>query len=255
MVSESNPYAAPQTPGHAADPEPGLLPPGPYGLYRDNRRLGGWLVGLLVFGILFHVSRALVNLIYTLSPGTIDSDLSEKVESIFGFTTLSGLACMILFGVWIVRSGKNAWLFSHLARLPDYSRPGFSPPFLENTPGWAVGWYFIPIANFWKPYAAMKEIVSASSVREVLSAPLLPTWWTLWIVSIVSDRILRGFERSEAITNAMHIAIIWTTSSGIEIGLHLIAISLVRGLTRLQADAAAAFSSPAISAPGPPGPA
>ncbi|HSG66518.1 MAG TPA: DUF4328 domain-containing protein, partial [Gammaproteobacteria bacterium] len=28
---------------------------------------------------------------------------------------------------------------------------------LRFTPGWAVGWYFIPILNLWKPYQAMKE--------------------------------------------------------------------------------------------------
>lgn len=255
MESDPNPYAAPQARGHAADPAPGLLPSGPYGPYRDNRRLSGWLVGLLVLGILVHASRTMVNLIYTLSPETIDPDRSVKVEAVFGLTALSGLACMILFGVWIARSGKNAWLFSHLARLPERSQPGFSPPFLGNTPGWAVGWYFIPIANLWKPYGAMKEIVLASSVRDALSASLLPTWWTLWIVSNIADRVVRAFEKSEAISNAMHVAIIWTTSSGIEIALHLIAITLVRGLTRLQADAAEVFSSPGLSAPGPPGPA
>ena len=249
MDAEPNPYAAPQSRENPPDPAPGLLPVGPYGPYRDNRRLCGWLVGFLSFGILFHTSRALVNLVYTLSPGTIDTDLSETIDLVFSLFTLSGLACMILFGVWIVRSGKNAWLFSHLARQAGGPPAGFTPPSLENTPGWAVGWYFIPIANLWKPYGAMKEIVLASSVREALSASLLPTWWTLWLTAMIADRVIRAFDHSGEVGNAMHIAIVWTTSSGIEIALHLVALTLVRGLTRLQTGAAAAFSSPDPVAP------
>jgi hypothetical protein len=252
-----NPYAAPETRECAVEPSPGLLPAGPYGPYRDNQRLCGWLVGLLAVGILFHASRAVVNLLYTLSEGTIDEELSVKIEQIFGLTGLTGLACMILFGVWIVRSGKNAWLFSNLARQSGTSRPGFAPPFLQNTPGWAVGWYFIPIANFWKPYGAMKEIVQASSVRESLAASLLPTWWTLWLASLIFDRVIRVVDRSETEWDAIHLAVIWTTASGIEIALHLIAIVLVSGVTRLQASAAGIFAlpEPDASASGPPGPA
>ena len=33
---------------------------------------------------------------------------------------------------------------------------------MRFTPGWAVGWHFIPIAWFWKPYQAMTEIWRAS---------------------------------------------------------------------------------------------
>jgi hypothetical protein len=250
-----NPYAAPETRECAVEPSPGLLPAGPYGPYRDNQRLCGWLVGLLAVGILFHTSRAVVNLLYTLSEGTIDEELSVKIEQIFGLTGLTGLACMILFGVWIVRSGKNAWLFSNLARQSGTSRPGFAPPFLQNTPGWAVGWYFIPIANFWKPYGAMKEIVQASSVRESLAASLLPTWWTLWLASLIFDRVIRVVDRSETEWDAIQLAVIWTTASGIEIALHLIAIVLVSGVTRVQSDAASTLAAPDFSASGPPEPA
>ena len=55
------------------------------------------------------------------------------------------------------------------------------------TPGWSIGWYFIPIANFWKPYNAMIEIWKASSnPQSWQSQPtpvLLTWWWSLWIGS------------------------------------------------------------------------
>ena len=49
---------------------------------------------------------------------------------------------------------------------------------MRFTPGWAVGWYFVPIAWFWKPYQAMKEIWLASANpsdwRGRPVSPLLP---------------------------------------------------------------------------------
>lgn len=58
---------------------------------------------------------------------------------------------------------------------------------MRFTPGWAVGWYFVPIANLWKPYQAMKEIWQASAVKtdwRVVRVPrLLPWWWAFWLLS------------------------------------------------------------------------
>jgi hypothetical protein len=61
---------------------------------------------------------------------------------------------------------------------------------MKFTPGWAVGWYFVPIAWLWKPYQALKEIFKASHpdyAEDWWEAPhprILPLWWTLWILHI-----------------------------------------------------------------------
>ena len=64
---------------------------------------------------------------------------------------------------------------------------------LKFTPGWAVGWYFIPIASLWKPYQAMKEICQASfnpSGWWDEDAPsLVPLWWALWLVTLGGSSI------------------------------------------------------------------
>lgn len=60
---------------------------------------------------------------------------------------------------------------------------------LKFTPGWAVGWYFIPIANLWQPYRAMQEIWRASvdphDWPHVPSSSLLVWWWGLWLTETV----------------------------------------------------------------------
>ena len=61
-------------------------------------------------------------------------------------------------------------------------------PGLRFTPGWAVGWYFVPIANLWKPYQAMKEIWRASknpgNWQAETTSGFLGWWWFWWIISV-----------------------------------------------------------------------
>ena len=82
------------------------------------------------------------------------------------------LGTVILVLSWIYRANHNA------------RQLGAAD--MRFTPGWAVGWYFIPIAWFWKPYQAMTEIwrasVSPSDWGATPVSPLLRWWWGLWIV-------------------------------------------------------------------------
>ena len=83
-----------------------------------------------------------------------------------------GLTTAILVLMWIYRANHNA------------RQLGAAD--MRFTPGWAVGWYFIPIAWFWKPYQAMTEIwrasVNPSDWGATPVSPLLRWWWGLWIV-------------------------------------------------------------------------
>lgn len=70
---------------------------------------------------------------------------------------------------WLYRVCKNARILSSQT--------------LETTPGWAVGWYFIPFANLWKPYGVMREIYKASrnplSWRQSGQASIVGLWWAI----------------------------------------------------------------------------
>jgi len=57
---------------------------------------------------------------------------------------------------------------------------------LKYTPAWSVGWYFIPFANLFRPYQALKEIYKASFNKEDWENEEIPSsfgaWWTTWII-------------------------------------------------------------------------
>ena len=84
----------------------------------------------------------------------------------------AGLTAMILVLVWIHRANYNARQLGATG--------------LKMSPGWAVGWYFVPVAWFWKPYQAMKEIWQASVSPKhwwrQAGSPLLGWWWALWLL-------------------------------------------------------------------------
>lgn len=108
------------------------------------------------------------------------------------------------------------------------------------TPGWAVGWYFVPIAWFWKPYQAMREIWQASvnptSWREQPVTAALHWWWTLWIVplwglSIVGWALGRnldeaGVETVEAATGLV--------AAILDIPLTLVLLAIIGAIHRMQ---------------------
>ena len=90
------------------------------------------------------------------------------------------------------------------------------------TPGTSVLWYFIPIANLWKPYQAMKEIFIKShnlneNVDKINNAPsFFPLWWFCWIVgSIVTQVELRLVARAQTIDDIIIYSVIGIISSTI----------------------------------------
>lgn len=87
-------------------------------------------------------------------------------------------AAVPLFAIWIYRMQANTFALGILG--------------LQYTPAWAVGWYFVPIANLLVPYWMMQEIWCAnrnpSGWQYDTANRLLILWWLLWLASMVYVR-------------------------------------------------------------------
>jgi hypothetical protein len=119
--------------------------------------------------------------------GAANDRREAQVGAAFG---LLMLATLFVFGRWILLAHRNL--------------PGLGAQSLEVRPGWAVGYFFIPILNWWKPYQAMRSLwrSSHSVHRPELqdSTWVLPTWWTLWIVySLISNGTFRMQSRGGSV--------------------------------------------------------
>lgn len=136
------------------------------------------------------------------------------------------LTTMILVLMWTYRANHNARQLGAVD--------------MRFTPGWAVGWYFIPIAWFWKPYQAMTEIwrasVNPSDSGATPVSPLLRWWWGLWvvpfwglgIVDIVAFEVL-----DEASTETVEAATALVANL-LDIPLALVLAAIIGAVTQLQ---------------------
>lgn len=161
---------------------------GPVYVYRDGSRLTAGLVGLLILGIVAAAA--------SLVTGAMQLDLLQRAQS----GSLSGVALstaatqsdelrglvaipfvvaffgtIVMFCFWTLRMARNT--------------RALGAQDMKISPGWAVGWYFVPIANLFMPYRAMKEIWKASQSpqawQELRRGAVLPWWWGLFLASSI----------------------------------------------------------------------
>lgn len=79
-------------------------------------------------------------------------------------------AAVVLWLMWQHRAQSNLRL-----RRPD----------ARYSPGWAVGWWFIPFANFVMPYRTMRELWQGSTSDGPLRepSPRVSVWWVAFLAS------------------------------------------------------------------------
>ena len=90
-----------------------------------------------------------------------------------GILYLPGTVATVAEIVWLFwqhRATENLW-----ARRYDG---------LRIRPGWAVGWWLIPVANLFMPCVAMLELDRRSTPdgRPRRASPLIGVWWAAWVI-------------------------------------------------------------------------
>lgn len=194
--------------------------------FRDPTRLTKWTRGFLYASIataLFEMWSSARDLL----GGGGEAELDTGLRAIFW--VLTGpipLITSILVLIWIHRANHNA------------RQLGAAD--MHFTPGWAVGWYFVPIAWFWKPYQAMTEIWRVSrnpaDWRGTPVSALLQWWWVLWIVPFWGADILDwavGRNLDEAGAEALEAAI-GLAGEILDIPLILVLLAIIGAVHRMQ---------------------
>ncbi len=191
------PPPAPSTPPPpaAGTPPPPSPPPPPvpsYAVVQRWRSVGGlstalsWLfianiaVGFFAIYALAHR----LSLVHDIEHGTTPSfdRLTSSDDLVRGAgITLSTvmLITAVLFIVWMFRSAKN--------------NEALGRPHPRFGPGWAIGGWFIPLADFVIPVLIMQDLWrggdasvprGGASWRAARGSGLIVAWWSVWLVSI-----------------------------------------------------------------------
>jgi hypothetical protein len=107
------------------------------------------------------------------------------------------------------------------------------------TPGWAVGWYFIPIANLWKPYQAMKEIWKASAApahwNDQPRGSIWPWWWGSFLFNnILNHAALRMGLRADGLPEIIAASTLSVIADAVDVVSTSVALVLVGQIYRMQ---------------------
>lgn len=147
--------------------------------------------------------------------------------------------CYLSFASFLFLASRNAHALAQAVR-------GDGTTGMRYTPGWTVAWFFVPVAFWFKPYSAVKELWLVSGLRGVdddgrdTSTPwYLPLWWAVWvlvpILRAVSGKLSQTRPRLVSVTSE----ILLNAGTGLVlVALAGLAWSVVRSIYRRQQDSA-----------------
>jgi hypothetical protein len=174
-MNSENPYSAPSTLELSSVSEQAST------AYHQTKSLKG-ITKLLVILLMVGVAMDLVLIIgnslqlsllsrqYT----TAEAEANDLRQNILAITYLGVfIFTAIVFLNWVSRACKNCH--------------GYGAMGMQTTPGWAIGYYFTPILNLFRPFQSMKEIdqISQNPAQWTEQKPnaILGWWWGFWILS------------------------------------------------------------------------
>jgi uncharacterized protein DUF4328 len=186
MSDDFNPYASPQ----AIEPSPpqvfgrGIIP------FESGHKRAVWAMALFGMVIVAEVAFAIncamqYELLSAVKRGdkflpAIWEANDLRYRFTWGISVLARIPTIIVYLMWIHRAYRNL--------------PALGANRLQHTPGWAVGWFFVPIACLVKPYQVAAEIWRNSD-PQAIGAPRASSvapvafWWAAWLATIVAVRI------------------------------------------------------------------
>lgn len=147
----------------------------------------GWKTNASAIGIIAMVILQPIQSALSLAFGDV---LRNPTPDNIGVILLNGLVSLVQLAVTVATYVFFLMWMNHAAK----NVRAFNQPALTITPGWAVGWWFIPFASLWMPFVAMREIFKASDPKSVgpsaqhswMMSPVPATlglWWGSYLLN------------------------------------------------------------------------
>lgn len=165
------------------------------------------------------IERVIAGGEFTMAEARASDDRQQAIGAI-------QLALVVATGVaWLV------WQHRAHANLRDGGAGG-----LKFTPGWAVGWWFVPIANLWQPFRAMSELARRGPPAPDRSLPPgVGAWWAAFVGSGIVGRLSAGLARSEEAEDILLSSRLSIAGDALLIVAAVLAVGVVRAVDRAAA--------------------
>ena len=216
--------------------------------YRPPHTLIRWLIGLFLVGVFLTAILGLMSIAEAVfypdlaTDDKIDDDALAFALSLAcaGFLSVGVyIATTVVYCIWVHPANRNA--------------RSLGADQMQFTPGWCVGWFFIPIMNLFKPFQAVREIYKASDPRsdgagwrDAPAGALLGWWWTLWVLTNLVGQIemrMMFSQDADVLAVALWVGV---ASSVINIAAALSALAVVRSIHARQEEKAQILAEAAV---------
>jgi Domain of unknown function (DUF4328) len=140
------------------------------------------------------------------------------------------IATFVVWIVWQFRAQRAARELSLVSRF-------------RFTPGWAIGWWFVPIANLWMPFQTVRELWKASDGRpdwpDMRTWSIIGWWWGAFLGSAVTLRIASALTEEVVTADGVIRQDTWfMIALVIEVAYSVLAMAIVGAVRGRQDDAA-----------------
>ncbi|NUO74179.1 MAG: DUF4328 domain-containing protein [Frateuria sp.] len=164
--------------------------------------------------------------------GGISASLQESLVSagrlqlnLFRLQLVLMLACYVWAAFWTHRVACNVRALGAKG--------------LDDSPGWAVGWYAVPVMNLVRPLRSMAQIWlgSAAPARwQKLATPrLLVAWWCFWIAGNLSYWFVTQYLQPEHTFQGLHTQqMLLLSGQALNLASAALFLLVVQRLTRMQ---------------------
>lgn len=105
--------------------------------------------------------------------------LERTANSADGLFLLCAIGLAVAFLAWLSRTVEIT--------------PALGAGTPHDSPRWAIGWWFIPIAFLWKPYTVVREVWDRlATPARARGGTLVLAWWLAWIASTIIARLAQA---------------------------------------------------------------
>lgn len=196
-----------------------------------------WLIASIGYGLAAVYSIVAIGRFQRGAATVEDLGIVDQVNQIAAIPMLLvNLVTIVLVARWIYRVNKNAHTLSNG---------------MTMTPGWNVGFFFVPFANLWKPFEGIRQAWRASvAPHDPYDAPVpgwLTFWWLGWILSSILGNVsFRLSLRAETLDQLL--AVQWVDAICVPVDMltGLLLLRLVGQLSEIQHEAGSAETHEAV---------
>ena len=190
-----------------------------------------WTVGLVSVAVLLALAAAgmwasHIAALSSFEGSTLSAELQQsqdRAEAFATFMTVFIFVPAIAWLIWQHRAQRNL--------------RALGATDLRFSPGWAVGWWLIPLANVVMPYLTMRELWKASDPQAGAvewkmgkKTWLLPLWWGAWLGRLFTSQVGNVVSRSQSVSTLIT-GWAWFTGFAVFTAVAgILAIALVRSI-------------------------